>query len=1074
MGLPKEKAAAMFSLPKEKKWHLITQMAHTSSHPAEGKRKGAAEYVDQVRNALSPGDATASSVHNLANALNGLEVSMRTEAVSWVLDFLQHNGLSSLMSVLLTFGSKTTISSADCAVLFHITRCIKALVNVGQGLSSFMSQPHAVVLLACCYPPWDFGEHSIPAIKRNVLELMSIFCVVPTGHAMVLEAWERYKMQKKELYRFQTIMRDFGANDDDFKRTALIFINAVVNYPETAVERQALRFEFVDAGLSTELEALRASPHEDLQTQISVFEDEAEYDGETLDLPPWPQDLSFDQSELQSFLASLDEASLDLCLKFLAKLQYMPEDAPRRVRMLRLLNQAIHHLILDPMVNANQQQLTASPTSPIVSSPIVQTAEAMQVKEELLSELEASKQVISKLEVDLQATQAKLKAEEARTKSTEAQLNDKLVALEKNHSVTVAMLQNKLEAAKLEQEQALSAIRKEAEVKSQALAATIKNLQAAIQAEVSQQIKLEDVPQLAGLSESAWAALYQVLLKSGARSSTAATTAATTSCTFSQHQCGFSSSPASSSTLGICISRPPSTSRSATPTGCSCTSPAAWNGDGSPSGPPPPPKKPEAKPSVKVRNLAWSKVNATAPAAVWKSLEAAPDVKLDLKELESMFAVAATAPSPKASGAGETGAAAKSNAAAIAKISLIDSKRAYNLSIMLGRLKLSFNDIRDALIAMQETKLDLQLVTSIKANCPTSDDEQALAEYLHASPEKLAELDRPDQFLVAMISVPRLPTRLDCWLFKAKFGERVEELSPMAKSIASACKVLRESEALKKSLKVILTVGNFINAGSFRGNAQGFSIDLLGKLADVKLNGPNKQNLFHYIATVLKDDVGRLEKDFSPLDAAARVSLMTLQQEVKELAVGFGKVRSELEHHEPSTPFHSVMSHFVSTNTAAIDALGADSDAAGSDFKSSVEAFGEDPTTATPETFFTIFKTFATSLARAHKENLDRELKAAKAAKTAATAVNAFGAGAAGAKKGAGPAGNRPRAPTVITSDLPAPQITHTADTAWSAGHVDNRKGVADELLATLKNGDAFRRRRDTAGLSVDQKPVQV
>jgi hypothetical protein len=40
-----------------------------------------------------------------------------------------------------------------------------------------------------------------------------------------------------------------------------------------------------------------------------------------------------------------------------------------------------------------------------------------------------------------------------------------------------------------------------------------------------------------------------------------------------------------------------------------------------------------------------------------------------------------------------------------------------------------------------------------------------------------------------------------------------------------------ESDVFKKLLEVVLTFGNFLNQGSFRGNAQGVKINFLGELS---------------------------------------------------------------------------------------------------------------------------------------------------------------------------------------------------------------------------------------------------
>ena len=50
---------------------------------------------------------------------------------------------------------------------------------------------------------------------------------------------------------------------------------------------------------------------------------------------------------------------------------------------------------------------------------------------------------------------------------------------------------------------------------------------------------------------------------------------------------------------------------------------------------------------------------------------------------------------------------------------------------------------------------------------------------------------------------------------------------------AVAC--ICESPVFKRLLEVVLTFGNFLNQGSFRGNAQGVKINFLGEMKGTKV-----------------------------------------------------------------------------------------------------------------------------------------------------------------------------------------------------------------------------------------------
>ncbi|XLR18710.1 hypothetical protein S83_046631 [Arachis hypogaea] len=72
------------------------------------------------------------------------------------------------------------------------------------------------------------------------------------------------------------------------------------------------------------------------------------------------------------------------------------------------------------------------------------------------------------------------------------------------------------------------------------------------------------------------------------------------------------------------------------------------------------------------------------------------------------------------------------------------------------------------------------------------------------------------------------------------------------------CKEMRASGLLLKFLEAILKAGNRMNAGTSRGNAQGFNLSALRKLPDVKsIDG--KTSLLHFIVEQVAQSEGRRE-----------------------------------------------------------------------------------------------------------------------------------------------------------------------------------------------------------------------
>jgi len=80
------------------------------------------------------------------------------------------------------------------------------------------------------------------------------------------------------------------------------------------------------------------------------------------------------------------------------------------------------------------------------------------------------------------------------------------------------------------------------------------------------------------------------------------------------------------------------------------------------------------------------------------------------------------------------------------EVSVLDGKRAYNIAIMLSRVRLSFPDIRKAILIVDDTLLTEQLLKSFLEHIPTTEECEALAMYVHGDGAK--NLGNAEQFFV--------------------------------------------------------------------------------------------------------------------------------------------------------------------------------------------------------------------------------------------------------------------------------------------------------------------------------------
>jgi hypothetical protein len=167
--------------------------------------------VEQIKNGATEPTAAQLSV------VVALDAAARTEPVSWVSEFLDCGGLEALCTSMYAIGIRNTLSSTDCEVLYASARCIKSIVNTQPGLQTMLRSESAILQLTQSYPPWDNGDHNIFNTKKGILELLSIFCALPGGHTKVLQAFDLYRLTRKEPYRFFTLLRDMSGYSIEFQ-----------------------------------------------------------------------------------------------------------------------------------------------------------------------------------------------------------------------------------------------------------------------------------------------------------------------------------------------------------------------------------------------------------------------------------------------------------------------------------------------------------------------------------------------------------------------------------------------------------------------------------------------------------------------------------------------------------------------------------------------------------------------------------------------------------------------------------------------------------------------------------------
>ncbi|XP_059445273.1 formin-like protein 14 [Corylus avellana] len=377
------------------------------------------------------------------------------------------------------------------------------------------------------------------------------------------------------------------------------------------------------------------------------------------------------------------------------------------------------------------------------------------------------------------------------------------------------------------------------------------------------------------------------------------------------------------------------------------------------------PKKASLKP------LHWVKVTRAMQGSLWadsqkqENQSSAPEI--DISELESLFSAASATDGSGTKGGGRRG----SNMNKPEKVQLVDLRRAYNCEIMLSKIKIPLPDMINAVLALDSSTLDIDQVENLIKFCPTKEEMETLKNY--AGDKEM--LGKCEQFFLELMKVPRVESKLRVFAFKITFSSQVNDLRKNLNTINDATREVKESVKLRQIMQTILTLGNALNQGTARGSAIGFKLDSLLKLSDTRARN-NKMTLMHYLCKLLSEKLPELldfDKDLVHLEAASKIQLKALAEEMQAVSKGLEKVEQELTGSENdgaiSVGFQKVLKNFLDTAEAEVRSLISLYSEVGRNADSLSQYFGEDPARCPFEQVTQILAVFVKMFNKSREEN---------------------------------------------------------------------------------------------------------
>ncbi|XP_035016977.1 protein diaphanous homolog 1 isoform X1 [Hippoglossus stenolepis] len=964
------------------KREMVSQYLHTSKAGQNQKEssKSARMYIQELKSDYRDTP--------LLSCLESLRVSLNNNPVSWVQNF-GAEGLALLLNLLRKLQEeKDEYPMMGVKCQHEIIRCLKAYMNNKHGLTSMLESEEGIPLLVRAINP------TVPHMMVDAVKLLSAISILehPENlHERVLEAITE-EAEKRDIERFQPLIAGMTIQNIALKGGCMQLINALISRGEELDFRIHIRSELHRLGLRDLLTEVRTIENEELRVQLTVFDEQAEDDSE--DLKVRLDDIRIEMDDVREVFEILvntvkDSKGESHFLSVMQHLLLIRNDYLARPQYYKLIDECIAQIVLhrngaDPDFKCRNLSLNIEGLiDNMVDQTKVETSEAKAT--ELGKKLDAELTTRHELQVEL--------------KKLEGDYEQKLRDLSQE--------KEQLASSKQEREKENQGLQQDLNTLKQQIETLSKDLEEAKTKVVTVTVPVPTpgvpppppAPPLPGQNVGM------------------APPPPPPPPPLPGHACIFVPPPLPGQ--GNIPPPPPLPGMPGPPpppplpgmVGPPPPPPLPGMGPpppppppGFPGMPPPPPgpgmpppppfgmggwvapappplpfglkQKKDYKPEVQLKRANWSKIGPEdlSENSFWTK---AKEDKFESNELFAKLTLTfssqtkTTKAKKEQDGGDEKTQLHKKK---VKELKIIDAKTSQNLSIFLGSFRLPYEQIKDAVLEVNEKILTESLVQNLVKQLPAPEQLSVLGEMK----DEYDDLAEAEQFGVVMSSVKKLMPRLQAILFKLQFEEQLNNIKPDVVSVTAACEELRQSKNFSTLLEIILLLGNYMNSGSRNGKAFGFSISYLCKLRDTK-SADLKQTLLHFLADVCQEhypDIMGFTDDLIHVEKASRVSGETIQRSIEQMGRQIKNLEKDLETFPPpqndKDQFAEKMSSFVVIAHEQYEKLDLMHKNMEKQYTDMGDYFVFDPRKMSAEEFFGELNTFKNMFQQAVKENQKR------------------------------------------------------------------------------------------------------
>ncbi|KAH8878334.1 Formin-like protein 3 [Schistosoma japonicum] len=294
----------------------------------------------------------------------------------------------------------------------------------------------------------------------------------------------------------------------------------------------------------------------------------------------------------------------------------------------------------------------------------------------------------------------------------------------------------------------------------------------------------------------------------------------------------------------------------------------------------------------------------------------------------------------------------------VEKKSLMDPNRHRCIGVLLRYLESEkytperlWNDIN-------RLELGQDVTDRIYHQLPTAAEVKTYLNYEFTEQRPIDDLSDEDRLLLHLCKVERLGPRLEIILFMNSFEDNLNVVNSKIGAVRSASLALKKSCKFRAILEIILAFGNYMNS-SRRGIAYGFRLQSLDALSDTRTLDKS-WTLLHFIVETIENQFPALidfDDELTGVMEAAKVPMEALTTDVAALVSGMSQADKEtIISGALNTPQR--LSDFVLENKSKVEAVEKQAETARTVFARTIEWFGEAQAKPSPEQFFGLIVRF--------------------------------------------------------------------------------------------------------------------